>query len=115
MNQIKVQIIEDGSVRKLGYTDPRGDNAYGPLSEDFIVAQTWGKKEDETKDKEALFPASDAPSEWPEDIEKVQGELAKRGCRIHAGYYKELQDFFDAVQVHNFDDEFIDNYEWPVK
>jgi hypothetical protein len=110
MNQIKAQIIEDGSIHKLGYSDPRGDNAYGPLSEDFIVAQTWGGKKDEAKDEEALFPASDAPSEWPESIGEIRSELAKHGCRIHAGYYKELQTFFDAVQAHDFDEEFIGNY-----
>jgi hypothetical protein len=116
MNNIKVEIIEDGSICTLGYTVPSDEQG---IADDILFVLRFGNDNDEDSD-DLVLPTSWTPAE---EVEKWRGGeigdmlniMYTYGVKMHRKCYEAQQGFYTAVQESGFSDDVISNYWNEVK
>lgn len=105
-NSIRVEIVEDGSIRDLAYI---GDCDYMDVSLDVAIGSCFGG------DDQDIWPTSDAPQNVQDAFnandadapgcEEMATIIMEHGCRMHVSRYTSSQSYYDNYKEDQ-DNEF---------
>lgn len=112
LNNIQVEIIEDGSKRILGYTVPCDEQG---IADDLLFIGTFGGNSIDDCDN-LLLPTSWTPKEIRESWLNHERDcdhaaiIYEYGVKMHLSFYEKQQKFYTTVQDSGFSEEVIGNY-----